>query len=121
MGVGQTVESLTGVPSSYLTALDNMQRDAEQSAARRQQTSGNISDTAVSLRRLAERIDCADCQGALLELDPPHAAREPATIASARRTASLFFIITSPFASLSLKKCILPSLHTHPQRPMGSV
>lgn len=69
VGVGQTVESLTGVPSSYLTALDNMQRDAEQSAARRQQPSGNISDTAVSLRRLAERIDCADCQGALLELE----------------------------------------------------
>lgn len=89
IGTGTVVESIAGVSSSYLAALGRLQDSAGSISGAKPAMGSDHSETAVLLRQMLDKIECSDCQGALLDLEA-YMERQGPQVSELMRRYNLF-------------------------------
>lgn len=90
LGAGTLAESIAGVSSSYLSALNHLEMNSNaQEEPSPAAQNADRSENAVLLRRMLGKIESADCPGALLDLDA-YMSRQGAETSELMRRYNLF-------------------------------
>lgn len=77
MGTGRLMESMAGIPASYLAALSHLEENACETDGENAPINSDRSETAVLLRQMLDKVELSDCQGALLDLETYMAHQGP--------------------------------------------